>query len=206
MLSDVRKKMHSGLAHWIDSPYELWHSHSWASSIRITSGEFAHYPDGEPIFPSDFVRFQCYKTLCMCNIGSCHNLHIGRVTSVGRDFRSAAVKTGAISLEIQYTIQASGTPSSERLESAPATNELFLTTDMIVLLEDKIVDRVISIHLDYTFCDEKLASACEHITQPEPATQHDFIIRRILENTPSDDGATSDFIYTPICHSSSWRA
>ena len=34
--------MHTGLAHFVDEPEELYHSHSWASSIRSTSGEFAH--------------------------------------------------------------------------------------------------------------------------------------------------------------------
>src|SRR6267143_2925613 len=42
MSSDVGQKMHTGLAHFVDEPEELYHSHSWASSIRSTSGEFAH--------------------------------------------------------------------------------------------------------------------------------------------------------------------
>jgi hypothetical protein len=68
MSSDVGQKMHVGLAHFVDEPEELYHSHSWASSIRTTSGEFAHIMGWEEteegdtvdsiidvVFPSDIV-------------------------------------------------------------------------------------------------------------------------------------------------------
>ncbi|KAL7818066.1 hypothetical protein V8C44DRAFT_211757 [Trichoderma aethiopicum] len=53
--SDVANNMHTGLAHFVDEPTELFHSHSWASSVRTTSGQFAHVlgdktdKDGQPI-------------------------------------------------------------------------------------------------------------------------------------------------------------
>jgi hypothetical protein len=37
----IRQKMYFGLAKLIDQPQELWHSESWAESIRTCSGEFA---------------------------------------------------------------------------------------------------------------------------------------------------------------------
>ena len=77
MSSDVGQKMHTGPAHFVDKPEELYHSHSWASSIRSTSGEFAHIigweetEDGgiidsiiDVVFPSDIVLYCCTNTDC----------------------------------------------------------------------------------------------------------------------------------------------
>ncbi|OXV08616.1 hypothetical protein Egran_03621, partial [Elaphomyces granulatus] len=58
MSSDIAANMHSGMAEYHDFPSELHHSPCWASSIRTTSGCFAHYPNGSPIFPSDFVQYK----------------------------------------------------------------------------------------------------------------------------------------------------
>ncbi|KAN0069015.1 hypothetical protein V8E54_012644 [Elaphomyces granulatus] len=50
--SDIYNQMHITLGKFYDNPQELWHSHAaWRSSIRTSSGQFAHYPDGKPIFP-----------------------------------------------------------------------------------------------------------------------------------------------------------
>lgn len=72
LTSDVANAMHSGLAHFVDEPNELYHSHSWASSVRTTSGQYAHVigyvvdDEGvaydakqDVVFPSDFVLYCC---------------------------------------------------------------------------------------------------------------------------------------------------
>jgi hypothetical protein len=53
------QQLHQGMAEYHDAPTELWHSHAWASSIRTTAGQFAHYSSKQPIFPSDFIMFRC---------------------------------------------------------------------------------------------------------------------------------------------------
>jgi hypothetical protein len=63
----ITEKLHFGMAEFVDEPYEFWHSMSWASSIRSTSGEYAKYPDGSPVFPSDFVEYSCREPSCSCS-------------------------------------------------------------------------------------------------------------------------------------------
>jgi hypothetical protein len=119
MSSDVGQKMHSGLAHFVDEPEELYHSHSWASSVRSTSGEFAHIIGWEEteegsmidsmmdvVFPSDIVLYCCTITDCPCQAANAeqpHLSHIGRVYGVGRDYRNdfCTEKKGQIALQIQ---------------------------------------------------------------------------------------------------------
>src|SRR5205814_4769084 len=88
--------MHRGMAHFVDLPTELYHSLSWASSVRSTSGEYAHIQQddeeetgelvpGPTIFPSDFVLYCCTNRDCVCQPAFSH---IGRVVAVGKDYRS----------------------------------------------------------------------------------------------------------------------
>jgi hypothetical protein len=55
MSSDIGKQVHQGFGLWVDNETECWHKEAWLSSCPSTSGHYTHYPDGEPIFPSDFV-------------------------------------------------------------------------------------------------------------------------------------------------------
>src|SRR5436190_8408295 len=68
MATSKAQMMHRGMAHFVDLPTELYHSLSWASSVRSTSGEYAHIQQddeeetgelipGPTIFPSDFVLY-----------------------------------------------------------------------------------------------------------------------------------------------------
>lgn len=82
--SEFLKKMHVGMGEFRDSPTELCHSTCWTSSIRTTSGEFAHYPNKDAIFPSDFVHYHCQTPDCYCQRS--RYLHIGRILGVGKDF------------------------------------------------------------------------------------------------------------------------
>ena len=85
MNSDITSKMHVGFGEFRDQLTELWHRHGWRSSIRTTAGNFLHYTGGKPIFPSDIITFHCNNRLM------CENIHLGRVYSVGRDYRSNAL-------------------------------------------------------------------------------------------------------------------
>jgi hypothetical protein len=93
--SDIASKMHVGFGEFHDEPTELWHGHGWRSSIRTTAGNFLHYLDGKPIFPSDIVTFYCNDH------STCENIHLGRVYSVGRDYRSSAIERGRTTVEVQ---------------------------------------------------------------------------------------------------------
>jgi len=73
----IREKQHLGFGEFRDTPTEFYHSHSWLSSVRTTSGQYARYPDNKPLFPSDILTFRCQVT-------SCSKIHIGRVFEVGR--------------------------------------------------------------------------------------------------------------------------
>ena len=100
--SDITKKMHIGFGEFRDEPTELWHARCWLSSVRTTSGEYAHYPDGEPIFPSDFITFHCMDTNCRCSQPDNPVLHFGRVFGVGRYFLTdSELLQGSVALEIQ---------------------------------------------------------------------------------------------------------
>ena len=74
--SSFVSRMHFGMGILIDSPTAFWHSSSWAQSIRATSGEFARFPSGKPVFPSDFVQYRCASTEpCNCQSGDYDKLH-----------------------------------------------------------------------------------------------------------------------------------
>lgn len=125
----IRDKMYEGLGCFVDSPAELWESNMWHSSIRITSGEFAIYPmkvqqqqpptlplpatraakyaqehtghPGGPIFPSDFVRFECNNAGCECHTTRVYR-HLGVVLGVAKDMRTDSnTGIGAVTLKIR---------------------------------------------------------------------------------------------------------
>jgi hypothetical protein len=86
--------MHVGIARFVDEPSELWESLSWASSNRSTSGVFARYSDGLPVFVSDIVNYRCRGLDCSC--AGDDQRHIERVQAVAKDFSSHAVSPGAV--------------------------------------------------------------------------------------------------------------
>lgn len=116
LASDVAQAMHTGLALFVDEPTELYHSHSWASSVRTTSGEYAHVYGSDAdtsgpveldvIFPSDFVLYCCLEEACICQDASGNdpqNAHIGRVYGIGKDHQTefCTEQQGDIALQIQ---------------------------------------------------------------------------------------------------------
>lgn len=78
-------RVHPGLAHFVDSPSELWHGLVWGSSIRTTSGEFTRYLSGAPISPSDFIYYKYIVDACDRE-STCSTPHLGRVVCIRRSF------------------------------------------------------------------------------------------------------------------------
>ena len=54
-------------------------SDSWTRSIYTTCRRYARYLSGTPIFPSDFILYQCL---------TCPDGHLERVVAVERDYRN----------------------------------------------------------------------------------------------------------------------
>jgi hypothetical protein len=174
--SAFQRKMHRGMAHFTDQPGELWESWPWGSSIRTTSGEFAEYPNGDPIFPSDFIYYRCENSSCPCVYNS--KQHLGRVQCVGKDFTTRAFYPGAVTLQIQELIQERGATASLRKlleESGPPlqTNELVLHDEAhIFLLPSSIRDQEPNIFLDYQFQNGHSQSYICPINK--------FLVRRVI--------------------------
>lgn len=95
--SDIRHDMHMGPAQFVDEPTELFHSRSWSSSIRTSSGIYPHIlSDGQKgavIFPSDFVYYTCQNQNCHCQTldSDSSEYHLGRVYGFGHDMRSSPI-------------------------------------------------------------------------------------------------------------------
>jgi hypothetical protein len=185
----IVQKMHFGLAHFVDEPYEFWHSVSWASSVRSTSGKYAKYPDGMPIFPSDFIEYTCCTQLCTCNSSP----HLGRVFCVGRDYTFKASVQGEIKLQVQVAIGVSGVKGFNVTDrQAPLSpNETILIEDSYDwILESNVIRRILDITIDYTFA----TGIPDHIVQPVSRKR----IRRIANRRTKD--------IRPICLSHPPRA
>lgn len=95
MSSDVREDMHIGPALFVNQATELFHSNSWASSVRTSSGHYAHLQVGGGqlggvILPSDFIFYRCCNPNCSCQKldEASSDFHIGRVIGFGCDRRS----------------------------------------------------------------------------------------------------------------------
>lgn len=89
------------MAHFVDSPSELFHSMAWAMSIKSCSGQYArNHDEGTIIFPSDSVYYRCNKAECYCLATTGTKFHLGRVLAVGKDFTKTATIPGVVKLII----------------------------------------------------------------------------------------------------------
>lgn len=164
--SDIFKQCHSGPAVFVDQPVELYHSHAWASSVRSTSGIYAHvWVNNEPkaaIFPSDFIYYHCLNDDCYCQAieddsDDTWQLHIGRVYGVGEDRRPDSQTSnfpgpGKLTLQIQEALRPS--QISNIAFSIPlAEDELVLTSEITYIPEIKAFG-FIGVYVDRTFGEE----------------------------------------------------
>ena len=157
--SNITNKMHSGLGEFHDTHKqdELYKSHSWLSSIRATSGQFAHYSNSTlgPIFPSDFVSFRCNEA-CRFYCKYQHAFsHVGRVMAVGRDHRTDTSYRGSIVIQIQEVLDPqSGDINMQSTQFDPplASNERLLSWNNVFFVhETDIVERLQNVKVDYAF-------------------------------------------------------
>jgi hypothetical protein len=156
MSSDIAANMHSGMAEYHDFPTELHHSPCWASSIRTTSGCFAHYPNGSPIFPSDFVQYKCLTHGCLVCSGS--ERHLGRVYSVGRDFCENALERGGVVVEVREVFNVANLRDFLPADLNPKMHslELIIATEHVSFVpESHIRSGPIHVELDYTSGEKK---------------------------------------------------
>lgn len=179
-------RVHQGFAQFVDSPSELWHSHAWGSSIHTISGEFARYPSGAPIFPSDFVYYKCiidsHDRESTCNIP-----HLGRGVCVGRNFCQST--RPFIRREVVLKIQR----VTQHNEASPTLHHLIedsgppFTPGEIILHEghyDWVAEHSIIRHepevlLDYTFQNGISASTFQTTINTTP----NFKVQRISTYT-----------------------
>lgn len=158
-------------------PLAAWHSNAWASSIRITSGQYAHLSTTQsPIFTSDFVTHLCKKPDCSCLITP----HLGRIIAVGKDHRSSSShEPGAITLQVQKVATCSEWSrfTLTVLNPPMEMNELILFEDSIeYLLESSILSIKQDIFLDYS-----LGSRVEKGTPSISSSQ--VLVRRLFSST-----------------------
>jgi len=179
MSSDVAQGMHYGLAHFVDEPEELYHSHSWSSSVRTTSGEYAHVMAAEEddegninadeliaietIFPSDLVFYCCTNADCVCQDADVQNkdsAHIGRVYGTGRDYRTdfCTDEKGQIALQIQEIIRSTAftpqgllpeNPFSDREDGPVGHLDMVLNSRITFVPQTYLIELIHDIAMDY---------------------------------------------------------
>ncbi|KAI9688924.1 MAG: hypothetical protein M1820_010214 [Bogoriella megaspora] len=160
----IRAKMHFGMAILVENQTELWHSNSWASSIRTTSGDFAHFTTGEPVFPSDIVLYKCNDMHCGCLSRS----HAARICAVMRDHTVDAIKSkeeGRIILYAQKLLSEAELPSDiyhtvEAESLQPPKTEIFIVEDQeIQLTESSLLSRGADVYIDYEFGTDRTSNS-----------------------------------------------
>ena len=149
--SDILSDMHTGPALFVDEPTELFHSHAWASSVRASSGKYAHLKfgdkNGAAVLPSDFVYYRCLDEFCACQyLGEFSPLkawHIGRVYGFGFDRRAIPCTTNQDELvvQIQEGFHRDGIfmPATIRHQiPSMAEEEIILISDVTYIPESRV--------------------------------------------------------------------
>ncbi|KAF7532596.1 hypothetical protein G7054_g7828 [Neopestalotiopsis clavispora] len=161
--SDLYRDAHHGPAMFVDEPTELFHSQSWASSIRTSSGIYPHvYINGEigpVVFPSDFVYYRCIDVDCYCHSipdddENIVTIHIGRVIGFGYDQRSNSCTEAwkndrtELALQIQeaFPLECERMPAVQ-LDPDQEFNELILTSALTYIPETSLYSHV-SVYVD----------------------------------------------------------
>lgn len=197
--------MHIGLGEFRDAPTELWHSRCWTSSVRTTSGEYAHYSsDNTPIFPSDFISYRCVNTECRCSRPDKPHLHFGRVFGIGRYHKEDdLVPQGSIALEMQEAFRFKDLEEGQAEKFDPPMKidelEVVLTWDwqnVHYIPEDHAVERF-DVEMDYTFGEDKEKLPNLRPYQPGP---HYFVRRQV------NDINSEKIEVTPLCRVHTHRA
>ena len=148
---------------------------SWASSIRTTSGEFAHYPKGSPIFSSRTPVLKMIATVLLRSPILAEFAVLSKTSAPAHPSQA-----GAITLEIQQ-VYTSADLHSFQISPPLLPNEYILSWDMHYVLESNIIAQSTNIVLDYVFADAKLTRQ----KQP-PLLSGQFRIRRVIDTANID--------------------
>ena len=156
----VKQRGYFGMAEIVDEPQEFFHSDSWASSNRTTSGEFAmlrrsNASTAEPILTSEFIW---YRT------PGASDPFLGRVISVGKEKRegfkgSATYNKVKLTIAKLYvpediledSIRASVMKATPRLHASKTELLIAENEPLVYITEDQAVKRENGVFLDYNF-------------------------------------------------------
>lgn len=157
------KKIHIGMAHFVDRPTELWHSKAWASSIRTSSGEFATWSSSsesqeESLLPSHVISYRCENPDCsLCNSQPVAIYHLSRIVQVGKDYRAAATIPGQITLRVLRLLRLADSSPLER-NTIQEKGTSWLESELVILegqdiflLPQSTTSRLQNIIFDYSF-------------------------------------------------------
>ena len=165
--SKLTAKMHFGFGEFKTNPVELWQSPAWTASVRSTSGQFARYRNGEPIFPSDWIVYRCLST-------ACHTQHLGRVIKVGLDQRDgiSEAERGSLKLKIQHAFWNYEIPMSSFTAQRFGDHEIMLRAEYSFLDEHAILYQQSNVIMHYN-----------NGPLPQPLSTEDILLCRSLFNS-----------------------
>ncbi|KAI1350743.1 hypothetical protein F5Y01DRAFT_325814 [Xylaria sp. FL0043] len=163
-------QIYQGPAHLVNgSVTKPWEANWWGESIRSTSGFFYSYPDGTPIFPSDFVKWKCLPGQCRAGLTDCE-LHVGRIRWCGLDWThnggpgSSTVNSGEPTIIVQTVLERATLPeqmvallsSSKFSHRTTGSTELIIVEDEEVFLApSQIMVQIPDVLLDYYYDPEQ---------------------------------------------------
>ena len=163
--SKLLSKMHIGLGHFRSQPIELWESYAWMASVRTTSGRFARYRNGDPIFPSDWVSYHSSP--------SCQVYRLGRVIEVGLEYRDGVseVEKGTIKIKVQHALWNHEILASSFASQQFSEHDIMLLSEHSIIGEQMILSRQTNITMHYT-----------NAPLPQPTSVDDQLICRSMIN------------------------
>jgi hypothetical protein len=181
--SNITQKMFLGFGEFRTFPKEPWQSNSWLASIRSTSGQFAHYRNGEAIFPSDFINFEFQQRQA-----------IGRVVAVGIDYRNEApnAEKGKLRIKVQRALRWEEIADVYHAQSFFRPNELLLTAEYYFRAESDIEQLQQCVHLDYLYKDDRIKSDL-----PQQYQNYELFVRNTIDSNGS---------LLPLCRTAPIRA
>lgn len=169
--TSIAAKVYTGMARFTDGKVRNpWETPWWGESVRTTSGKFFNYPDGKPLFPSDFIAWSCTSRKSLCSDERCETEHLGRIKWCGEDHSTTAPELGKPLLFVQKvfkrTLHTSTIPSTFNdilskmcfSQLAPNATELIIVEDDVISLTPQdIIRRIPGVKLNYHF-SPKIAS------------------------------------------------
>ena len=165
--SSLTAKMHIGFGEFKTHPVELWQCPAWTASVRTTSGHFARYRNGEPIFPSDWIVYKCTSS-------TCHTQHLGRIVEVGLDQRDDIpnAERGTLKLKTQHAFWNHEIPKSSFTAQRFGEHEVMLRSEYSFLDEHSILYQQLDVIMHY-----------DNRPLPQPSSTESGLLCRSLLNS-----------------------